>query len=195
MDLLRWMLHRDITVEELDSCTKEPLNIVSFAVHLLDIDSSKKQPVSLGRAVVREFFLKSLSASGMDRRELAGLSNDELDRLWNKLPGPKMFTPFPTPYEVVPCYRWILVGIAHYGATRFVARQAGLQALDCDAQVVHEFEGIDQRKALRFIGLADEVLRPFISRFGWDEETTVLVLGLSREQITEFKEYVKLEAS
>ncbi|MDY7078587.1 MAG: hypothetical protein SXV54_16860 [Chloroflexota bacterium] len=191
MDLLKWMQRPDMMIDELNSYTKEPLNVASFAAHLLDIVNSKRQPASLGKAVIREFFLKSLGASGMDRRELTRLSDDELDELWNKLPSPRAFAPFPTPYETIPCYSWILTGIAQYGAIEFVARREGLQAFDHNDQEVHKFEGIDQRKALRFIGLADEVLRPYISQFRWNDEETALELNLSKEQITEFKKQVE----
>ena len=167
------------------------MNIDHFAAHFLAVINSMRGPASVGLLIIREFYLSDLSKAGISRAQATKLTDEELSELWQELPEPKAFAPLPMPYAVALCYSGIRTGIVQYTSVSVIARQEELFILNHEGQVVHKIDGSEFRNllqpglqhALRFIGMADEVLRPYISRFQWDEESALLELALTDEQI------------
>jgi hypothetical protein len=139
---------------------------------------SKQGPQSVMRFVIREFYLDTLSATS-NRSELTQLSEDEFHEKWLKLTNRPAFNPQPDPYVIVPCYRFLLNSIDKYVAVKVTATLNNSQAFDYNNQVVYQEESVDYRDALYFIGIADEVLRPYISEFCWSKDKTVISLNFT----------------
>lgn len=153
-----------------------------------------REPVCVGKAITRWFYLDDLSQAGKDRSQLSLLSNDELRKIWDELPIPQDYNPEPTPYVIGACYAYFTQGIADYGATKFLATLTELHGFDRNDQVVYTPEPIlykntyiDYVRPMYVIGIADEVIRPYISEFRWDGQSTMIGFNLDEGQIQEFQ--------
>jgi hypothetical protein len=167
------------------------MKVESLAKYISRTVRSKREPRAVGTAVIRELDLAALDAAGLERTRLTRLSGEELHAMWDQVQEREGYNPQPTPYVIVLCYHHILQAIGQHEAIRFEARADMFEAFDRNGQVVHLSDDIDFRRALYFIGLADEVIRPYISEFHWKESATEIGLNLNEEQIKEFQSAFK----
>ena len=154
-------------------------------------------PRCVALAVLRDFYLESLCETGQRRAELSLLSDDELGDMWESISVSKdLFDSGPTPYQFARCYGFLMLGIADYGAVKFVVTKTNFQGFDEDNRLVFQpdaellfFEGqpIDHVSPMYFLGIADEVIRPYICEFHWNRVSTTIAFDLNKEQIREFR--------
>lgn len=176
------------------------MKIAKLAKYLLHLAEAKRLPDAVVQTLRRESYLAILDAVGRDRSDLTHLSDDDLNELCSNLRGSQYILLHPSPFILVSCYHQLLVGIAQYKAVQFTATADMLQAFSEDGHVVHQVknatylsESMDYRRALYFVGIADEVLRPHIAEFHWNESTTTIKLNLNQQQVQEFAKVLSKE--